>query len=63
MANEIVLKPCPFCGGKAKICSADFNSAFVKCANIVGCGCKFEWFDSKEAAIEAWNRRADNGNN
>lgn len=59
--DENELKPCPFCGGEARICSAGFEATYIRCANIKDCGCKFEWFDTEEEAIEAWNRRADNG--
>ena len=54
------LKPCPFCGGEAVLID---NGCFVdvSCKNFHCRG----WADSlmfktKEEAIEAWNRRADN---
>lgn len=63
------LKPCPFCGGEAVIhtcCELENdNLAFVyKDKFVIHC---FEChittlpFETKEEAIEAWNRRADNG--
>ena len=79
------LKPCPFCGGKARITqlsvSTDvaytFKSYKIQCPQ---CGCrinpneeiivKISYSPRKGAvvdetelnnAIEAWNRRADNG--
>lgn len=60
----IELKPCPFCGGKAKLIYIGFMSV-VKCQK---CGAfgevvpdYYEQGDGKTEAIEAWNRRADNG--
>ena len=56
------LKPCPFCGGKATItksvdvCNNKFYS--VKCFR---CGVLTTFRDRQYNAIEAWNRRADNG--
>ncbi len=57
--NEIELKPCPFCGGK-NVCLTEHAAVivFVQCDD---CCATFPHFDSKEEAIEAWNRRADNG--
>lgn len=63
------LKPCPFCGGKAKI---NYLPPFVHpktgrkgierrqvyCDN---CGVVTAGMVSEEAAIEAWNRRAEDG--
>lgn len=64
MANN--LKPCPFCGGKAKIRGEKYwrprvsrNVICTKCFSNSG------WFDTEEEAAEAWNRRigdADNNN-
>lgn len=58
------LKPCPFCGGKAKyIYQMPYNA--VQCTK-----CKvfektifdrYEQQDGKEAAIKAWNRRVNDG--
>ncbi len=61
------LKPCPFCGGEAMLISfGDFTGNYfdVSCKSI---GCyAFRWTDdarytNKDAAIEAWNRRANDG--
>ena len=50
------LKPCPFCGGKAK--SKGYQIGFrVMCPE---CGGRAKLFSTAEEAIEAWNRRADN---
>lgn len=60
------LKPCPFCGGKANIIVVEPHKhflakfmpdyeggAFVECS---GCTCALS-AESREEAIEAWNRR------
>ena len=60
------LKPCPFCGGEAVM--ETFTTSFEKHPRYrVRCtekGCRvaldWDWFEGKEA-LEAWNRRADNG--
>lgn len=57
------LKPCPFCGGEA-VCMKHFNRivdwylCFCKECGISQTGSKYEF---EFEAIEAWNRRADNG--
>ena len=55
-----VLKPCPFCGGEAKIMKHLFNnqstSYGVKCKRCLAE--TFQFFKSREKAVEAWNRRA-----
>jgi Lar family restriction alleviation protein len=62
------LKPCPFCGGGAVLRrgNKDKHGYFVVCHT---CGAKTAFFsdkytshvENKTQAIEAWNRRADNG--
>lgn len=55
------LKPCPFCGGEAD-CN---NNAVMQGGKLkwatecLGCGVITDCFDTKQEAIEAWNRRAD----
>lgn len=57
------LKPCPFCGGEAD-CN---NSGFVKngrhmwAVECLQCGVVTEFFNEEAEAVEAWNRRFDNG--
>lgn len=52
------LKPCPFCGGEAKIERYDSSLTYVKCANskcpVDPCtmSCR-----SREQAIKIWNTR------
>ena len=54
------LKPCPFCGGEAEIFYSDVHMAFfVHCKHCIA---SIHPFPDKEVAIEAWNRRVDNGN-
>lgn len=61
MSARIELKPCPFCGGEAKLFSlgSEYEVYCTECHSSSG------WYSQKgEAAIRAaaaWNRRADNG--
>lgn len=52
------VKPCPFCGGEAKIDTGWNGKKFVCCADD---NCKGYWcvHDTEEAAIKAWNMRAE----
>ena len=66
MANE--LKPCPFCGGEAHIAELSNGSQFitfytVNCNQIAHCfgSDSNSWYGDKDQAIEAWNRRATDG--
>lgn len=67
------LKPCPFCGGEATVTIAPIlGVAFIECKHCSAMMGRYQkggrtdhdgfWthFESKEEAIEAWNRRADN---
>ena len=57
--KKIVLKPCPFCGMKPTILTADTLSGIV-CPDSSPCkgsGLAFIIMDSEEKAIECWNRR------
>ena len=58
------IKPCPFCGGKAKIIEIDVESFDVKCEDV---NCYLEggadWtFDTRQEAIDKWNKRGFNNN-
>lgn len=56
------LKPCPFCGNKKIIISTMDEEFIVRCAYTEdGCGASTGFFDEKEEAITAWNRRTENG--
>lgn len=62
MANDVELKPCPFCGGKANIYThKDF--VFIRC-QVCDCGtpsisASIEYC-ATERAVRLWDRRADN---
>ena len=54
------LKPCPFCGGRASIVLKG-GSFFVYCNRCPGAVVTDYVHQSEEEAIEAWNRRAEDG--
>lgn len=64
--KEIKLKPCPFCGNENPTLAEIRSWVVGNFVWFVGCeneGCYFgdslgETFDSKEEAIEAWNKRS-----
>lgn len=62
MTDEIELKPCPFCGGKAKLESNDYGGKplwTVRC-RWAGGGVYVATIDADtpQKAAELWNRRA-----
>lgn len=74
MKNErkIELKPCPFCGCSNIRIAGGVSIAFLHCRNCKAEMCRminedFEFGDeplktAEDYAIEAWNRRAEDGN-
>lgn len=60
MGSDIKLKPCPFCGGEAKIIHAnDVTLPYrIRCKNI-NCDVRpsTTWFKYEEDAITKWNTR------
>lgn len=53
--KKIELKPCPFCGGKARGFShCSFN--FIKCMT---CKTVSGIYDTYKDAVAAWNRRGE----
>ncbi|WP_072265284.1 MULTISPECIES: Lar family restriction alleviation protein [Serratia] len=57
-ANE--LKPCPFCGGNARVVDSSYSGSAIH----VSCRCGAQMFGgrqhfgSESEATDAWNRRA-----
>ena len=51
MSNE--LKPCPFCGGQAKV----IDKWRVVCDTAGCCGSFFYSFGTLDRAVEGWNKR------
>lgn len=67
MSNE--LKPCPFCGGEAKLSGKytiqGYSAWAVYCGKTPSdffCGAQVTSIESEEKVIEAWNRRAGDAN-
>jgi len=65
------LKPCPFCGNVASLCEDNYKKIMCicdSCGALLGVNLedgirlKDGWiaaFNSRDEAIEAWNKRAD----
>lgn len=54
------IKPCPFCGGKAKLMDLWATGIAVECCTT-RCFISGPERKTKRGAIAAWNRRASNG--
>lgn len=52
------LKPCPFCGGEAKLRETSRDIFRIECINPFCIAFDLHPFTSKESAIKAWNTRA-----
>lgn len=60
MENE--LKPCPHCGGKAKVgCEKYWQPRVSRRIICAKCYSSSGWYSTEEEAIEAWNRRCNDG--
>ena len=66
--NEIELKSCPFCGGKAKLMKIETKrfaleeteetvDAYCVICTANDCGCLTQYCLSREEAKKMWNRR------
>ena len=59
------LKPCPLCGSGARVyddgagCLDSVPAWIVVCDDEDGCGCETAFFDTRDEAVAAWNRRAE----
>ena len=65
MGKMAELKPCPFCGGKAFLSEVLYycepgrcTTQFIECNE---CHATTYEYNTEEEAIEAWNRRAEDG--
>ena len=54
MNNDIKLKPCPFCGGRAIIDGCDDTLWIVICKE---CNASIGYKETEQEAIDAWNSR------
>lgn len=56
-----MIKPCPFCGGSAKVGHEKYYQPRVSRRIICTvCFSSSGWYRTEEEAIEAWNRRSNN---
>ena len=52
---NIVLRPCPHCGGKAEL-HIDASGSFVECKR---CSCETPHYEDTKLVVETWNCRAN----
>lgn len=57
--RSIELKRCPFCGGNAKL--VEDNGCYKVFCLGAECSANSGWWSKKKDAVEAWNRRVNNG--
>jgi Lar family restriction alleviation protein len=59
-------KTCPFCGGHdievyehyGKAAGLEYGGFYPECTK---CGCRLNYYETREEALKAWNRRANDG--
>ena len=59
-------QPCPFCGGDeveiyeyyGEAAGFKYGGFYPECTT---CGCRLDYYRSREAALDAWNRRCEDG--
>ena len=51
------LKPCPFCGGEAKLYTKALNGAFVMCKTCHSSTDDYSGKNGEHMAVKAWNMR------
>jgi len=57
--TDTKLKPCPFCGGEAKLVENDYHDYSIGCEINSGCVAEgnIDYWTSKEEVIRLWNTR------
>ena len=59
--NDIELKPCPFCGGKAKIIYWDGDESSIDACSVScseeQCNMSIDYWGSLQCVVRAWNIR------
>ena len=53
--SNIILEPCPFCGGPARLVKE--GTAYKIFCRMLNCDAQYGWCATKEAAIRGWNSR------
>jgi Lar family restriction alleviation protein len=64
--SETENKTCPFCGGHdievyehyGKAAGLEYGGFYPECTK---CGCRLNYYESREEALKAWNERDNDG--
>ena len=64
--DDTKLKPCPFCGGDSievythygESAGLQYGGYYPECTV---CGCRLNYYESREKALKAWNERDSHG--
>ena len=60
--QDIVLKPCPFCGGTVNIVVGPYKGTIMFVCKKCGADVCFYGAEYEPKATQAWNRRVDDEN-
>jgi Lar family restriction alleviation protein len=55
------LKPCPFCGYPARLFTKRISTDFEYIVKCNKCRANVKYYKGKSAAVNAWNRRVNDG--
>lgn len=55
--EHVELKPCPFCGGRAKIEILGGPGSSYRTVQCSKCKCDLNFYATEEMAVDKWNTR------